>query len=57
MSQSECGGVCSSALMLEDCHSFSAVVMPYAELRGEVGGDRGTMELPSIIGAFRWRKL
>lgn len=52
MSQSECGGVCSSVFKLESCHSLSAVDMPYAELRGEVGGDRGTLKLPSTIGAF-----
>lgn len=52
MSQSECGGVCSSVFKLESCHSFSAVDMPYAELRDEVGGDKGMLKFPSIIGAF-----
>lgn len=50
MSLSECGGVCSSALTSDDCHSLSAGVVLYADMRGEVGGDKGIMKFPSTIG-------
>jgi hypothetical protein len=52
MSLSECGGVCSKVLSSDDCHSLSAEVVLYADMCGELGGDKGTRKLPSTIGAF-----
>jgi hypothetical protein len=52
MSLSECGGVCSSVLISDECHSLSAVVELYADMRGELGGDKGMRKLPSTIGAL-----
>ena len=49
MSLSECGGVCPSALMSD--HSLSADVVVYANMRGELGGDKGMMKFPLTIGA------
>lgn len=49
MSLSECGGVCSSVLTSDDDHSLSAVVVLYADMRGEQGGDKGMMKFPSTI--------
>jgi hypothetical protein len=51
MSLSECGGVCSSVLMSDECQSLSAVIELYADMRGELGGDKGMRKLPSTIGA------
>jgi hypothetical protein len=51
MSLSECGGVCSKFLS-EDCHSVSAGAVLYADMRGELGGDKGMMKLPSTIGTL-----
>ena len=51
MSLSECGGVFSSVLT-SDCQLLSAEVVLYADMRGELGGDRGTIKLPSTIGAL-----
>jgi hypothetical protein len=53
MSLSECGGVCSRVRMSADCHSFSAGVVLYADMRGELGGDKGMMKFPSTIGEAR----
>ena len=53
MSLSECGGVCSRVLKSDGCHSLSARVVLYADMRGEVGGDKGMMEFPSTIGASK----
>jgi hypothetical protein len=52
MSLSECGGVCSNVLTSDDCHSLSAVVVLYADMRGELGGDKGMRKLPSTIGTL-----
>jgi hypothetical protein len=52
MSLSECGGVCSRVLYSDDGHSLSAEVVLYADMCGELGGDKGTRKLPSTIGAF-----
>jgi hypothetical protein len=40
MSLSECGGVCSNVLTSDVCHSLSALLELYADMRGELGGDK-----------------
>jgi hypothetical protein len=52
MSLSECGGVCSNVLTSDVCHSLSALLELYADMRGELGGDKGMRKLPSTIGAL-----
>lgn len=50
MSLSEWGGVCSNVLTSVECQSLSAEVVLYADMRGELGGDRGIRKFPSTIG-------
>jgi hypothetical protein len=45
--------VCSKVLSSDDCHSLSAEVVLYADMCGELGGDKGTRKLPSTIGALK----
>jgi hypothetical protein len=53
MSPSECAEVGSNDLMSEVCHSFSAGVVLYADIRGELGGESGMKRFPSTIGTFK----
>lgn len=55
MSPSEWAEEGSRDLMSDDCHSFSAGVVLYADMRGELGGERGMNKFPSTIGTFRYR--
>lgn len=52
MSLSECGGVFARVLTPVDCHSLSVADAPYADMCGELGGDKGMRKFPSTIGAF-----
>ena len=52
MSPSECAEVGSKDLMSDDCQSFSAGVVLYADIRGELGGESGMKRFPSTIGTF-----
>jgi hypothetical protein len=52
MSLSECGGVCSRVRTSDDCQSVSAAAVLYADMRGELGGDKGMMKFPSTIGTL-----
>jgi hypothetical protein len=52
MSLSECGGVCSRVRTSEVCHSVSTGAVLYADMRGELGGDKGMMKFPSTIGTL-----
>jgi len=53
MSLSECAEVGSKALISEVCHSFSAGVVLYADMRGELGGESGMKRFPSTIGTLK----
>lgn len=49
MSPSWCDEFVSKALISEVCQSFSAGVVLYADIRGELGGESGMKRLPSTI--------
>jgi hypothetical protein len=53
MSPSECEEVLSKDLISDECHSLSAGVVLYADIRGELGGESGMKRFPSTIGAFK----